>query len=68
MVNEAIKLLPADDAAVLTLFYKGEQSLEEIAAIVGKEKNAVKVQLHRARGKLKEKMEKYFAPELNDLY
>ena len=68
MVNEAIKLLPADDAAVLTLFYKGEQSLEEIAAILGKEKNTVKVQLHRARGKLKEKLEKHFAPELNDLY
>lgn len=68
MVNEAIKMLPPDDAAVLTLFYKGEQSLEEMAAILGKERNTVKVQLHRARAKLKEKLEKHFAPELNDMY
>ena len=60
MVNEAIKLLSADDAQVISLFYKGEQTLEEIAQIMGKEVNAVKVQLHRARGRLKEKMEKYF--------
>lgn len=31
MVNEAIKLLSADDAQVITLFYKGEQTLEETA-------------------------------------
>ena len=57
MVNEAIKLLSADDAQVISLFYKGEQTLEEIAQIMGKEVNAVKVQLHRARGRLKEKMD-----------
>ena len=67
MVNEAIKLLSPDDAQVITLFYKGEQSLEEIAEILGKEPNAVKVQLHRARGRLKEKMVKYFAAEVKDL-
>ena len=33
MVNEAIKMLSADDAQVIGLFYKGEQTLEEIAAI-----------------------------------
>src|ERR1700754_3607871 len=31
MVNNAIDMLNPDDAEVLTLFYKGEQSLEEIA-------------------------------------
>lgn len=68
MVNEAIKMLNPDDAQVLTLFYKGEQSLEEIAHIMGKEQNAVKVQLHRARTRLKEKMQKYFAEEVKDIY
>ncbi len=68
MVNEAIKLLSADDAQVISLFYKGEQTLEEIAQIMGKEVNAVKVQLHRARGRLKEKMEKYFTSEIKDIY
>jgi len=67
-VNEAIKMLSPDDAQVITLFYKGEQTLEEIAEIMGKEPNAVKVQLHRARGRLKEKMQKYFSEEVKDFY
>ena len=60
MVNEAIKLLSPDDAKIITLFYKGEQSLEEIGQIMGMEPNTVKVKLHRARQRLKEKMEKHF--------
>lgn len=67
MVNSAMNLLNADDAQVLTLFYKGEQTLEEIAGILGKEVNAVKVQLHRARGRLKEKMQQHFAAEVKDI-
>lgn len=67
MVNEAIKLLSPDDAQVITLFYKGEQTLEEIAQALGKEVNAVKVQLHRARTRLKDKMQKHFSAEVNDL-
>lgn len=68
MVAEAIALLSPDDAQVITLFYKGEQTLEEIAQIVGKEPNAVKVQLHRARTRLKEKMQTHFSAEVRDLY
>jgi RNA polymerase sigma-70 factor (ECF subfamily) len=68
MVNEAIKLLSPDDAQVITLFYKGEQSLEEIAQVMGKEVNAVKVQLHRARTRLKEKMNTYFREEVKDIF
>ncbi|MGZ5287705.1 MAG: RNA polymerase sigma factor, partial [Flavisolibacter sp.] len=68
MVNEAIQMLSPEDGQVITLFYKGEQSLEEIAQVLGKEINAVKVQLHRARGRLKEKMEKHFSAEVRDIY
>jgi len=68
MVNEAIKMLSPDDAQIITLFYKGEQTLDEIALILGKEPNAVKVQLHRARGRLKEKMQKHFSEEVKDIY
>jgi RNA polymerase sigma factor (sigma-70 family) len=68
MVNEAIKMLSPDDAQIIVLFYKGEQTLEEIAQVLGKEPNAVKVQLHRARGRLKEKMQKYFSEEVKDIY
>jgi RNA polymerase sigma factor (sigma-70 family) len=67
MVNQAIQLLSADDAKLITLFYKGEQSLEEIAQILGIETNAVKVRLHRARTRLKEKMETNFGAEVRDL-
>jgi RNA polymerase sigma-70 factor (ECF subfamily) len=68
MVNEAIKMLSPDDAQVITLFYKGEQTLEEIAKILGKEPNAVKVQLHRARTRLKEKLTRHFSAEVKDIY
>ena len=68
MVNEAIRMLSPDDAQILTLFYKGEQSLEEVAQILGKEPNAVKVQLHRARGRLKDKMLQHFSEEAKDIY
>ncbi|HZI54716.1 MAG TPA: sigma-70 family RNA polymerase sigma factor [Chitinophagaceae bacterium] len=67
MVNNAITMLNPDDAEVLTLFYKGEQTLEEIARILGIEANTAKVRLHRARTRLKEKMEKYFAEEVKNL-
>jgi RNA polymerase sigma factor (sigma-70 family) len=67
MVNSAIRLLSADDEQVITLFYKAEQSLEEIAQILGIETNTVKVRLHRARQRLKEKMTRQFSQELNDL-
>jgi RNA polymerase sigma-70 factor (ECF subfamily) len=62
-VNEAIASLPPDDAQIITLFYKGDQSLEEIGRIMGLENNTVKVRLHRARHKLKEKLEKDYSSE-----
>ncbi|MDB5196670.1 MAG: polymerase sigma factor, partial [Flaviaesturariibacter sp.] len=68
MVNAAMRLLKPDDAQLITLFYQGEQTLEEIAAILGIEPNNAKVKLHRARAKLKEKMETYFAAEVRDIY
>jgi RNA polymerase sigma factor (sigma-70 family) len=67
MVTKAIQLLSPDDARLITLFYKAEQSLDEIARILNMESNTVKVKLHRARTRLKEKMEKYFTQEVRDL-
>jgi RNA polymerase sigma factor (sigma-70 family) len=67
MVTKAIELLSPDDAKIITLFYKAEQSLEEIATILNIEANTVKVKLHRARQRLKEKMEKYFTQDVRDL-
>lgn len=68
MVTKAIALLAPDDAEIITLFYKAEQSLDEIAQILRIEPNTAKVRLHRARTRLKEKMEKHFSRELKDLH
>lgn len=67
MVHQAIAMLGPDDAQIITLFYKAEQSLEETAQVLGIEVNAAKVRLHRARTRLKEKMESHFAEEIRDL-
>ena len=68
MINAAIRLLSPDDSQLITLFYKGEQSLEEIGRIMGYDPNTVKVKLHRARHRLKEKLEKHFSYEVRDLH
>ena len=66
-VQQAIKMLLPDDAMILTLFYQGEQSLEEISKVTGYEANSVKVKLHRARLRLKEKLELLLKEEVKDL-
>jgi RNA polymerase sigma factor (sigma-70 family) len=68
MLNRAIAMLSPDDAQVLNLFYKGDQTLEEIGKIMRLDANTVKVKLHRARQRLKDKMEKYFAHEVREIY
>jgi len=67
MVNQAITMLNPDDAEIITLFYKAEQNLEEIAKILRIESNTAKVRLHRARTRLKEKMEKHFSEEVRNI-
>jgi RNA polymerase sigma factor (sigma-70 family) len=56
-LQQAIGQLSPDDAAIITLFYMGEQSLDEIGQTLGIEPNTVKVKLFRARQRLKEKLE-----------
>jgi RNA polymerase sigma factor (sigma-70 family) len=66
-LNMAINQLLPDDAAIISLFYKGEQSLEEISKALGMETNTVKVKLHRARHRLKEKLEGLLHHEVKEL-
>jgi len=66
-LNQAIEQLLPDDATIITLFYKGEQSLEEIAQALGMEANTVKVKLFRARQRLKEKLERNLKHEAKEL-
>lgn len=66
-LSQAIDQLLPDDAAIITMFYKGEQSLEEIAQALGIEANTVKVKLFRARQRLKEKLERNLKHEAKEL-
>lgn len=66
-VNKAIGNLLPDDATIITLFYQGEQSLEEIAKAMGMEANTVKVKLHRARQRLKVQLENLLQGEVKEL-
>jgi RNA polymerase sigma factor (sigma-70 family) len=66
-LEQAIAQLLPDDAAIITLFYKGEQSLEEIAQAMGMETNTVKVKLFRARQRLKERLERNLKHEVKEL-
>jgi len=67
MLNQAIAMLSPDDTQVLNLFYKGDQTLEEIGKIMRLDPNTVKVKLHRARQRLKDKMEKHFSNEVREI-
>jgi RNA polymerase sigma factor (sigma-70 family) len=66
-LNKAIEQLLPDDAAIITMFYKGELSLEEIGQAMGMETNTVKVKLFRARQRLKEKLERNLKHEAKEL-
>lgn len=66
-LNQAITFLAPDDATIITMFYQGEQSLEEIGEALHIEPNTVKVKLHRARQRLKEKLQYLLKDEVKEL-
>jgi RNA polymerase sigma factor (sigma-70 family) len=66
-IQQALKQLSPDDVTMITLFYLKEQSLEEIADIVGIETNTVKVKLHRARKRLADVMQALMQGEAQNL-
>ena len=55
-----------DGGNILAAFYQAEQSLEEIGRVLNIEPNTAKLRLHRARGRLKEKIQLHFNQELRD--
>lgn len=67
-IQDCIKLLPSDDAFLLTLFYFEEQSLDEIAKIMGLTPNNVKVKLFRSRKKLTTILKERLEPEIIEYY
>jgi len=57
LVNEAINNLPADESAIVTLFYLKENTIEDISQITGLSVSNVKVKLFRIRKKLYEELQ-----------
>jgi RNA polymerase sigma-70 factor (ECF subfamily) len=54
IVWDAVKKLPQDQAIAIILYYRQEKSIKEIADIMEKRQNTVKVWLFRGRERLKE--------------
>lgn len=68
MIQDCLNLLPSEDSFLLTLYYFEEQSLEEIANIVGLNANNVKVKLFRSRKKLASILKEQLEPEIIEHY
>ncbi len=58
----ALQQVPVDDQTLLELFYWEALSGPEIAAVLEISAGAVRVRLHRARGKLQDAIEKLMSP------
>lgn len=56
-LRRCVELLPEKHKQVITLFYAGELSLEEIAKVLKIPKGTVKSRLHKAKEQLKKEME-----------
>ena len=67
-IQKCLQLLPSEDGFLLTLFYFEDQSLEEIAKVVGLTANNVKVKLFRSRKKLATILKEQLEPELIESY
>jgi RNA polymerase sigma-70 factor (ECF subfamily) len=52
ILEKALQRLPEEDNLLITLFYKNENSIEDISDITGLSVSNVKVRLHRIRKKL----------------
>ena len=66
-IQQALNHLSPDDVTMITLFYLKEQSLEEIAQVIGISAETVKVKLCRARKRLAETMNKMLGKEVRTL-
>lgn len=64
MIQDCVRWLPGEDSFLLTLYYFEEQSLDEIAKIIGITANNVKIRLYRSRKKLASVLKEHLEPEI----
>lgn len=68
MIQDCLLLLPVEDSFLLTLFYFEEQSVKEIARIMGTNSNHVKIKLYRSRKKLATVIQTHLETEMIEHY
>lgn len=64
MIQECLDVLPGEDSFLLSLYYFEEQSIKEIAKIMGINDNHVKIKLFRSRKKLTAVLKDQLTPEI----
>lgn len=64
IVAKLLSKLPAEDSAMITLYYFDDMSIKEISNITSQSESYVKVKLHRIRNKLKNIAAKEYNNEL----
>lgn len=67
-IQDCLHGLPGEDSFLLTLYYFEEQSLDEIAKIIGINPNNVKIRLYRSRKKLASLLKGRLEPEILQQY
>jgi len=65
LLKYALQNLPNEDNLLITLFYHGNNSIDDISSITGLSPSNVKVRLHRIRKKLYDDMSTMMSERLN---
>jgi len=68
LVRNAINRLPADEGAIITLYYLNDSSVKEIIGITGDSESNVKIKLFRARKRLWELLQYRFEDKIIEAY
>ncbi|TBW26484.1 RNA polymerase sigma factor [Gramella sp. KN1008] len=66
VINDCIKMLPEEEAAIISLYYFEEQSVKEIAEVTNLTEDNIKIKLYRSRKKLFSLLEGYIKPAISD--
>ncbi len=67
-IQECLKLLPSEEAFLLTLYYFDDQSIADIAKVIDCNSNNVKIKLYRSRKKMASILRKQLEPEILAYY
>ena len=65
LIKDCIDKLPAEDAAIISLYYFEEQTIKEIAKVTDLTEDNIKIKLYRSRKKLFSLLEGYIKPEIS---